>query len=212
MTSAFWPLQPPHDHISNGHKYAVNHRKGTNLELAAVFSTVTDAWTHSGNWSRTRTEKPGGTITQHTLHSEPCAWLLFNFLRYQVNHACLFNVICKKQATKLRLLENEQHPTISTHQRLPLCLETIIFQPEHLAFSITQSKSFKNLFNRLKEVTVALHALRTSVFHCFRFALKNWGKDLRTLVHTSEVCFRFICCYTWTELTPCPSNLVIAGE
>lgn len=191
MTSAFWPLHPPHDHISNGHECAVNHRKGTNLEPAAVFSTVTDAWTHSGNWSRTRTEKPGGTIAQltvHTLHSEPWAWLLFNFLRYQVNHACLCNVICKKQAAKLRLLENEQHLTISTHQRLPLCLETIIF---HLTWTFGFFQHTLEIFqkprvvqNRRKRVTVALDALRTSVFHCFRFALETWGKDLRTRVHT----------------------------
>lgn len=48
------------------------------------------------------------------LRSEPWARLLFNFLRYQVNHACLCNMICKKQAVKLRLLENKQYPTIST--------------------------------------------------------------------------------------------------
>lgn len=48
------------------------------------------------------------------LGSEPWARLLFNFLRYQVNHACLCNMICKKQAVKLWLLENKQHPTNST--------------------------------------------------------------------------------------------------
>lgn len=48
------------------------------------------------------------------LCSEPWAQRLFNFPRYQVNHACLCNMICKKQAVKLRLLENKQHPTIST--------------------------------------------------------------------------------------------------
>lgn len=44
MTSAPWPLPSPHDHMSNGHKYAVNHEKGH----GRVFSTVTEAWTRSG--------------------------------------------------------------------------------------------------------------------------------------------------------------------
>lgn len=72
MTSAFWPLQPPHDHISDGHDCAVHHRKGTNVEVAAAFSTVTDAWTHSG----TKAEPEQNLAAQS--HNLPCALSALN--------------------------------------------------------------------------------------------------------------------------------------
>lgn len=108
MTSMGWPHPP---HWPNPHF----HWSQTGCALKWNCSSVTNSWTHSGSEGRAAHQRPGSAIAQlFPVCSEQWTQPLFNFLRYQVNHACLCNMVCKKQAVKLRLLENKQHPTTST--------------------------------------------------------------------------------------------------